>query len=210
MKQQKGEKRRSPHGGRSQPATPLLSAAARSPMRSEVWRRLRQGARNVAGVTYQFAVTVDVLVAGVAARPGHPSVVSVLPEGLEDIDLDLFGGGKLFVQAEGALPALQSLGASAVAEVVVHAALNMLAAGELGGSARIGLVTACTLAAGLVPTGWAATVLDTTAPAALVSLEEAVKERLTTAGTRPHLEQGPAASYVDRVSALEPLGRDAE
>ena len=158
-------------------------------MRSEAWQRLRQGARNVAGVTYQLAVTVDVLVAGVAARPGHPSVISVLPEGLEDIDLNLFGGGKLFVQAKERAPGSQNLGASAVAEVVVHAALNMLAAGELGGSARIGLVTDCTLAAGLVPTGWAATVLDTTAPAALVSLEEAVKERLTTAGVDPTLSR---------------------
>lgn len=162
-------------------------AAAPSSMREEAWQQLRHGARNVAGVTYQVAVTVDLLVAGVAQRPGHPPVISVLPEGWEDVDVNLSGGGRLFVQAKERAPDSQNLGAGAVAEVIVHAALSMSAAGELKSKARIGLVTDCTLAAGLVASGWTANLLDRTAPEALSGLDTAVKTRLVRVGLDPEL-----------------------
>lgn len=159
-------------------------------MASDAWQGLRQGARNVAGVTYQVAVTVDLLTGGVADRPGHPPVVSVLPEAWEDIDVNLSGGGKLFVQVKERAPGSAGLGAAAVADVITHAAVGMAAAGQLHGSARIGLVTDCSLASGLVFTGWMATVTDRTEPGALDGLDEVLRDRLACAGLDPALSDG--------------------
>ena len=51
-----------------------------------MWESLRQGARNVAGVTYQVAVTADLLVQGPRWLPRLPERCEVVPEGYEDVD----------------------------------------------------------------------------------------------------------------------------
>jgi len=182
--------RRSSPGAQPSPDHAVPPTVISRPTVSDVWQSLRQGARNVVGVTYQVAVTADLLVAGVAGRPEHPSVISVLPEGWEDIDVNLGGGGKLFVQAKERAPGSAGLGAAAVADVVVHAALGMYAAGELDGAARIGLVTDCVLGSRLVPTGWAATIPERTESEPLRALEQTLRERLACAGLDPALSGG--------------------
>lgn len=67
----------------------------------------------------------------------------------------------------------------------MHAALGMSAAGELGGGARIAIVTDCTLGSGLMPTGWAATVLESSTSGVFTTLDDAVKGRLRSAGLDP-------------------------
>jgi hypothetical protein len=163
------------------PAVPVLPTAA------EKWLSLRQGARNVAGVTYQVAVTADLLVGGVADRPGHPRVVSVFPEAWEDIDVNLREGGKLFVQAKERATGSAGLGAAAVADAIVHAAQGMSAAGELDSEAHIAVVTDSDLASGLVLTGWTGTVLDRTEPGPLRKLQKVLQDRLAAAGLDPAL-----------------------
>lgn len=61
----------------------------------ELWSRA--GARNVAGVTYQVAVTVNLLVSG---RCGTAPIARVMPEGYDDIDCTGSDGTTLFVQAK--------------------------------------------------------------------------------------------------------------
>jgi hypothetical protein len=174
----------------SPPKVSLETVASAPPTKAEAWHSLRQGARNIAGVTYQVAVTIDLLVGGIANRPEHPPVSSVVPEGWEDIDVNLGDGEKLFVQAKERSPDSNNLGAAAVADVVVHSALSLSAAGELDGRSRIALVTDCTLGSGLVSTGWTATVGEITEPGSLADLEAAVRSRLENAGLDPDLSVG--------------------
>src|SRR5829696_2000723 len=65
-----------------------------------LWASLRQGARNVAGVTFQVAVTADLLVAGRARPPNFPRIARVVPEGFEDIDCVLQDDRRLLVQTK--------------------------------------------------------------------------------------------------------------
>ena len=60
-----------------------------------MWRALRQGARNVAGVRWQVAVSVHLLVAG---RAGALPFASITPEGFEDADFRHVDGTATFAQ----------------------------------------------------------------------------------------------------------------
>ncbi len=83
-----------------------------------LWDRLRQGARNVAGVSFQLATTADLLVAARARLAAFPAVVSVVPEGLEDIDCDLADGGRLLVQTKERGPGGRPVGIADVAQAI--------------------------------------------------------------------------------------------
>lgn len=61
----------------------------------DLWADLRQGARNVACVTWQVAVLVHLLV---LARAGDLPVASVTPEVFEDLDCTSADGTGTFVQ----------------------------------------------------------------------------------------------------------------
>jgi hypothetical protein len=87
-----------------------------------VWDSLRQGARNVAGVTYQVAVTADLLVAGRAGSPDFPGVARVVPEGFEDVDCVLNDGQRLLVQSKERGPGADAVGPADLAAALVHAA----------------------------------------------------------------------------------------
>ena len=121
------------------PATP------REDMTLDVlWADLRQGARNVAGVTWQVTVSVHLLV---LARAGDLPFAAVVPEGLEDLDCDHVDGTRTFVQMKEVAGGEGRLTASDVAEALKHA--------EDGarGSA-IAIVTDGDLGSGLTFTGW--------------------------------------------------------
>lgn len=172
---------------RSKPTFPPEDARGERLGTAEVWHQLRQGARNIAGVTYQVAITADLLVAGVANRPGFPAVRSVLPEGWEDVDLVIDTGTRIFVQVKERSPKSGRLGPSALADVIVHAARGIAAAGEL--AARIVVVTDATLAQGIRVTGWGACVAESIASEERTRLETLVGTRLRAAGIGPELSR---------------------
>lgn len=97
----------------------------------------RTGAANVAGVTYQNAVTAHLLV---AARRGAIPIKSLVPEGDEDIDCVLTDGGRLLVQCKDRIGS-GAVTASTLAGVVAHAStalqvadrLALVSNGEIGG-----------------------------------------------------------------------------
>ena len=62
---------------------PSRGAPSATPFEGEVWNALRQGARNVAGVRYQLAVTALLLA---ESRGRVLPFVEFVPEGYEDID----------------------------------------------------------------------------------------------------------------------------
>ncbi|MGW1143267.1 hypothetical protein, partial [Streptomyces zhihengii] len=85
-----------------------------------LYERLRTGAANVAGVTFQTAVSAMLLAAGrVGIVPGLV-VEGVRPEGLEDIDCRLADGSALFVQCKERGVGARSIAAAEVAEILVH------------------------------------------------------------------------------------------
>src|SRR5829696_7091164 len=76
-------------------ATLLDAGGSNGPDLDTLWQARRQGSRNVAGVTFQVAVTAELLVAGRVGAPGSPNVSRVVPEGFEDVDCDLQDGRRL-------------------------------------------------------------------------------------------------------------------
>lgn len=66
----------------------------------ELFAMLRSGAANVAGVTYQVALSAMLLAAGRAGTVTGLPVRSVIPENLEDVDCRLADGVRLLVQSK--------------------------------------------------------------------------------------------------------------
>lgn len=110
----------------------------------DLWADLRQGARNVAGVTWQVAVSVHLLV---LARVGDLPFASVTPEGFEDLDCTGTDGTRTFVQMKEAAAGEGRLTASDVGDALKHAE-------DAARGARIVLVTDGELGSGLGFTGW--------------------------------------------------------
>lgn len=84
----KSRKSRKPQVRRPSRATASVTAnssAGEAPTETveDRWEKLRQGARNVAGVTWQIAVTAHLLL---ASRVGDLPFARLTPEGYEDID----------------------------------------------------------------------------------------------------------------------------
>lgn len=110
----------------------------------ELFDALRQGARNVAGVTWQVTVSVHLLV---LARAGELPFATVVPEGFEDLDCAHVDGTKTFVQMKEVAGGEGRLAASDIAEALKHAR-----AGARG--SVVALVTDGQLGSGLGFTGW--------------------------------------------------------
>lgn len=86
---------------------------------------LRSGAANVAGVSYQIAVSALLLAAGRATVPGLP-VSAVRPEGLEDVDCVLDGGSLLLVQAKERGFDARAIAIAELAEIIAHSARALI------------------------------------------------------------------------------------
>jgi hypothetical protein len=109
----------------------------------ELWGSLRQGARNVAGVHWQVAVSVHLLV---AARAGKLPFAKLIPEGFEDLDCQHADGLATFVQMKEVGGGAGRLTARDVAEALAHAE-------RASGESLIALVTDGGLGSGLRFTG---------------------------------------------------------
>lgn len=109
-----------------------------------LWLDLRQGARNIAGVTWQVAASVHLLV---LARAGDLPFVSVTPEGFEDLDCTSADGTRTFVQMKEVAAGDGRLTASDIADALKHAE-------DAARGASIVVVTDGQFGSGLRATGW--------------------------------------------------------
>lgn len=125
---------------------PTISTVVSSTDEEEVlWETLRQGARNVAGVTFQIAVAAFILTCG---RAEELPYTQITPEGLEDVDCLDAQGNRTLVQVKEVGAGAGRLTAVDVAEALVHAV------DAAGSSDQIVLVTDGSLGSNLQFTGW--------------------------------------------------------
>ena len=113
---------------------------------------MRQGARNVAGVRYQLAVTALLLA---QSRGGTLPFVKLVPEGYEDIDCLDGKSTHWLVQVKEFGAGAGIFTASSMADVIAHAA----PASSMPG--RIVAITDGQLGTQLVASGWSRTVSET-------------------------------------------------
>ena len=122
------------------------------PFVGALWDDLRQGARNVAGVRYQLAVTAHLLV---ESRHGVLPFVEVIPEGFEDVDCRDRDSVRWFVQVKEVGAGAGSFTAASVADAVSHAA------SAAPPPSRIVVVTDGRLGGQVAETGWDASISQT-------------------------------------------------
>ena len=182
-------------------ATKLTATPAFDASLDEVFARLRTGAANVAGVTFQISVAGLLLAGGRGSTDDLPAVAEIRPEGFEDVDCRLREGGWLLVQCKQRSTA-RPFGLSDIASIVVHASQAETARdydGQLDGYA---IVTDGEFA--LPSTGWKATL-----SAGHPGLLEAVEAALVEAGR----ERSDAPELIARtrlVSLTKPPAYDTE
>jgi hypothetical protein len=157
-----------------------------------LWVQRRAGARNLAGVSYQIAVTAHLLVAG---RAGTLPIVSVVPEGLEDIDCALnpasWEVSRLYVQCKERVGTGPPLGLADFADFLAHA----LEASGTGRDSRLALVTNGRFGGGFRETGWERSLADTIEPTTLEKIKgvlpDLTAEQIEDVLTRTHLVRIP-------------------
>lgn len=135
-------RRRAPTSLRGDNA-PTPPHIANSDAREELWGKLRQGSRNVAGVTWQLAVSVHVLV---MSRAGVLPFTTLVPEGFEDLDCRTAMGDETVVQVKEVSAGAGQLETSRIRDAISHA---MHAT-----TGPIVIVTDGNVGSGLQFTGW--------------------------------------------------------
>ena len=128
----------------------------------------RRGANNIAGVSFQVAVTARLLVG--ALGNGLP-LTRAIPEGFEDIDITLRDDARILVQVKERAPSAR-FGPSELAAAIRKKKVRLAKDKEY----RFALVTDATLGGNLAPTGWSRTVTE--------CLDQTVVDKLTA-----HLER---------------------
>ncbi|MFJ3644476.1 hypothetical protein [Streptomyces murinus] len=200
-------------GAQSVPSLPVDTLAT-------LYERLRTGAANVAGVTFQTAISAMLLAAGRAGIVPGLAVEGVRPEGLEDVDCRFADGSTLFVQCKERGVGARSIAAAELAEILVHGA-RALVLSDPGSSAPgpggkrnlsasvfqvapgtavtpLAIVTNGRFGSSLPETGWACTLDQVLADlpdgeSTLASLIAVVERQLVAAGL-------PAALAVELIS----------
>lgn len=132
----------------------------------EAWSKLRQGARNVAGVSWQIEVTTYLLAMG---RAGFLKFRHFTPEGIEDVDCRDGDGFITYVQMKELAGGHGRMTASRVAEAIAHASKYT--------ASRVVVVTDGQLGSELSFTGWEVDMRVGAGPGATL-----VKQHLTSAG----------------------------
>lgn len=147
----------------------------------DLWASLRQGARNVAGVTWQINVCAYLLV---ASRGGRLPFVDLVPEGYEDADCATADGSRTFAQMKELDGGQGEMGPAGLAEALAHAEAS-------GREAEIVVLTDGSLGSHLSFTGWD-TVLSDQSGAGI----DKVLTGLTTRGTPTMKRQTSLAAPV--------------
>ena len=148
----------------------LIDSDSSSEIAVDRWETLRQGARNVAGVSWQIAVTAHLLI---ASRAGELPFTRFVPEGYEDIDCVSSDGQLSLVQVKEKGAGTGRMAAGAVAEVLVHA----LTANKMANGGLLVLVTDGKLGSDLEFTGWNSTVAETSKKSAIENLSKNLRKK---------------------------------
>ena len=162
------------------------------------WAALRQGARNVAGVRYQLAVTALLLA---ESRRRELPFLQVVPEGLEDIDCLDGESTRWLIQVKEYGAGIGTFTASSMADVISHAASGSSL------PARIVAITDAQLGTQLVASGWARTIAETTG-CDLTAVEAALnrgRRRASASGSIPGGHGGTLLSrMIERSAQVSP------
>lgn len=129
---------------------PPVVSAPRNRGTEQDWSR--SGAHNIAGVSFQIAVTAKLLVGALADELG---VARATPEGFEDIDLELRDGARVLVQVKDRAHAAR-FGRSDLTEAMSKKKTLLAEDADC----RFALVTNAMLGGGLAATGWDRSVAD--------------------------------------------------
>lgn len=160
----------------------------------------RSGARNIAGVTYQELVTVRLLVAEISVMDA--SIVSVTPEGDEDIDCVLSDGTRLLVQAKERKAGAGKMGLADIVGVIEHAASVL----NDDSSAHFALVTDAQLGSNIEFTGWDSLLVDSLTIGQIDKFLKQAKildsESMKSLLARTHIVYLPWQLEIETVSAL--------
>ena len=160
----------------------------------------RAGAHNIAGVSFQVAVTAKLLV---RARAGGFPLVRATPEGFEDIDVELSDGTRVLVQVKERAASAR-FGRSNLADALRKK--SDLLEGDT--ARRFALVTDAMLGGGLTPTGWDRPVtecIDRTSVDALAAHLESDFENPMGILARTHIVQVERGVVEDTRSELAEL-----
>lgn len=144
------ERRRRSKNVAAKPRNVARQTATRPKTESELFDGLRQGARNVAGVRWQMAVSVHLLVASFLDQLPF---ASLMPEGLEDLDARTPSGDRIYIQMKERGGGLGRFTAADLADALQHA-------NPLPEVSRFLVLTDGELGSGLLDTGWSDTVAD--------------------------------------------------
>ena len=134
------------------PTTTFPDPPSVAAFQGPLWNALRQGARNIAGVRYQLAVTA--LLLAESKRRVLP-FVELVPEGFEDIDCLDGDSTRWLVQVKEFGAGAGTLTASSIADVISHAASAPFA------PSRIVAITDGQLGTQLAESGWGRAISET-------------------------------------------------
>lgn len=144
------ERRRRAKSAATHPKSKRETASDRPKSEAELFDGLRQGARNVAGVRWQIAVSVHLLVASYA---GDLPFVLLTPEGLEDLDAQTASNDRIFIQMKEMGGGVGRFTATDLADALMHGE-------QIPTAASFAVLTDAELGSGLLDTGWSNTVSD--------------------------------------------------
>ena len=136
--------RKKKRGRRQKPNSPRLPQVVPSSSSGQDWSRA--GAHNIAGVSFQVAVTASLLLEG---RVGKLPLTRATPEGFEDIDIEFSDETQALVQVKERSPRT-TFRRSDLADALTSKRASLV---ENGGC-RFVLATNATLGEGLSVTGW--------------------------------------------------------
>lgn len=146
------ERQRRAKSAAAKPRSVARQTATRPKTETQLFDGLRQGARNVAGVRWQIAVSVHLLVASFL---DELPFASLMPEGLEDLDARTPPGDRIYLQMKEKGGGLGRFTAADLAGALEHA-------DPLPKVSRFVVLTDGELGSGLLDTGWSTTVADQT------------------------------------------------
>lgn len=148
----------------------------------EAFGRLRSGAANIAGVTFQVATSALLLVGGRSGGNGLPTVVVVRPEGFEDVDCKLDDGSWLLVQCKQRSEGRRAISLVDLADMLAHASRALRTRDYDGSVSGLVVATDGEFAEQIVETGWHTSLQQHCDPAVLQRLEAQVESRLVDFG----------------------------